>query len=94
MSGGDRTECSTEVLACQLHVHACGHVLACQALNAATSQRPGPSGVSYTILQAKPSTHCMCVHDHLFHTHEHKVFTDSQISRIKYFYYTNNVFKD
>jgi hypothetical protein len=40
------------------------------------------------------STHRMCAQDHLFHTHGHKMFTDSQMSRIKYIYYTNNVFKD
>jgi hypothetical protein len=38
------------------------------------------SGVSHPILQAKPNTHCMCAQDHLFHTHEYKVFTDSQMS--------------
>jgi hypothetical protein len=27
-------------------------------------------------------------------THEQKVFTDSQMSQIKYIYYTNNVLKD
>jgi hypothetical protein len=31
-------------------------------------------------LQAKPSTHRMCAHDHLFNTHGHKVFTGSQMS--------------
>jgi hypothetical protein len=36
-----------------------------------------------------PSTHHMCVHDHLFHTHKHKMFSDSQMSRIKYIYYIN-----
>jgi hypothetical protein len=32
--------------------------------------------------------------DHLFHTYEHKVFTDNQMSQIKYNYYINNVIKD
>jgi hypothetical protein len=30
----------------------------------------------------------------LFHTYESKVFTDNQISQIKYNYYINNVSKD
>jgi hypothetical protein len=38
------------------------------------------SFMSYPILQEKPCTHRMCAQDHLFHTHGHKVFTDSQIS--------------
>jgi hypothetical protein len=46
--------------------------------------------LSYPILQTKPSTHPMCAQDHLFHTHGHKVFTDSQMSQIKYNYYINN----
>jgi hypothetical protein len=50
--------------------------------------------LSYPILQAKPCTHHMCAQDHLFHTHGYKVFIDSQISRVKYIYYTNNVSKD
>jgi hypothetical protein len=50
--------------------------------------------VSYPILQAKPCTHCMCAQDHIFHTDGYKVFTDSQMSRIKYIYYINNIFKD
>jgi hypothetical protein len=50
--------------------------------------------MSYPILQEKPSTHRMCAQDHLFHTHGHKVFTDSQMSRVKYIYYRNNVSKD
>jgi hypothetical protein len=50
--------------------------------------------VSYPTLQAKPSTHRMCAQDHLFHTHGHKVFIDSQMSRIKYIYYINNISKD
>jgi hypothetical protein len=31
----------------------------------------------------------MFAQDHLFHTHEHKVLTDSQMSQIKYNYYIN-----
>jgi hypothetical protein len=50
--------------------------------------------LSYLILQAKPSTHRMCAHDHLFHTHGHKVFIVSQMSWIKYIYYINNISKD
>jgi hypothetical protein len=51
--------------------------------------------LSYPILQAKLSTHRMCAKDYLFHKHEHKVFTDSQMSQIKYNYYiNNNVFED
>jgi hypothetical protein len=36
----------------------------------------------------------MFAQDHLFHTHGHKVFIDSQMSQIKYIYYINNVSKD
>jgi hypothetical protein len=37
----------------------------------------------------------VCVsQDHLFHTYGHKVFTDNQMSQIKYIYYINNVSKD
>jgi hypothetical protein len=36
----------------------------------------------------------MCAHDHLFHTHKHKVFTDRQMSQIIYIYYINNIYKD
>jgi hypothetical protein len=32
--------------------------------------------------------------DQLFHTYGQNVFTDNQISRIKYIYYINNVSKD
>jgi hypothetical protein len=32
--------------------------------------------------------------DQLFHTYEPKMFTDNQISQIKYNYYKNNVSKD
>jgi hypothetical protein len=42
----------------------------------------------------KPTTHLMCDQDHLFHTHGHIVLTDSQMSRIKYNYYINNVSRD
>jgi hypothetical protein len=50
--------------------------------------------MSYPILHTKPITHCMRVQDYLFYTHRHKVFTDSQMSWIKYDYYINNVSKD
>jgi hypothetical protein len=50
--------------------------------------------LSYPILWTKSSTHCMCAQGHLFHTHGHKVFIDSQMSQIKYHYYINNVSKD
>jgi hypothetical protein len=43
---------------------------------------------------SKPSTHRMCAQYHLFHTHGHKVFTDNQMSQIKYIYYINSVSKD
>jgi hypothetical protein len=36
--------------------------------------------MSYPILQGKPSTHCMCAQDNLFHMHGHKVLIDSQMS--------------
>jgi hypothetical protein len=36
----------------------------------------------------------MYAQDQLFHTYRQKVFTDNQISRIKYIYYINNVSKD
>jgi hypothetical protein len=36
----------------------------------------------------------MYAHDQLFHTYEQKVFTDNQMSRIKYIYYIDNVSKD
>jgi hypothetical protein len=42
----------------------------------------------------KPNTHRMYAHDQLFQRYGHKVFTDNQMSRIKYIYYINNVFKD
>jgi hypothetical protein len=45
----------------------------------------GSPSVSYLILQAKSSTHRMCAQELLFHTHEHKVFTDSQMSRVSIF---------
>jgi hypothetical protein len=50
--------------------------------------------LSYPILQAKPGTRRMCAQDYLFHTHEHKVFTHSQMSQVKYIYYIINVSKD
>jgi hypothetical protein len=42
----------------------------------------------------KPSTRRMYAQDQLFHTYGHKVFIDSQMSRVKYIYYINNVSKD
>jgi hypothetical protein len=50
--------------------------------------------MSYPILQEKPITHLMCAQDDLFHTTGYKVFTNSQMSQIKYNYYINNVSKD
>jgi hypothetical protein len=55
---------------------------------------PTPGAVSYLISQVKSSTHRMYAHDQLFHTYGPKVFTDNQMSRIKYIYYINNVSKD
>jgi hypothetical protein len=46
--------------------------------------------VSYPIFMPKSNTHRICAEDDLFHTHGHKVSTDSQMSRIKYNYYINN----
>jgi hypothetical protein len=54
----------------------------------------GGGQLSYPIVQAKSSTHCMYAQDQLFDIYGPKVFTDNQISRIKYIYYINNVFKD
>jgi hypothetical protein len=42
----------------------------------------------------KLSTHRMYAQDQLFHTYGQKVFTDYQMSRIKYIYYIDNVSKD
>jgi hypothetical protein len=42
-------------------------------------------GIVIPDLQAKPSTHRMCAQNHLFHTHGHKLFTDSQMSQISIF---------
>jgi hypothetical protein len=42
----------------------------------------------------KPSTHRMYAQDQLFHTYGQKVFTDNQMSRIKYNYYISNVSED
>jgi hypothetical protein len=36
--------------------------------------------LSNPIFMPKPSTHRIFAHDHLFHTHRPKVFTDSQMS--------------
>jgi hypothetical protein len=36
----------------------------------------------------------MYAQDELFHTYGQKVFTDNQMSQIKYIYYINNVSKD
>jgi hypothetical protein len=45
----------------------------------------------YPVFKPKPSTHHMCAHDHLFHTHRPKVFIDNQMSRIEYIYYIDIV---
>jgi hypothetical protein len=50
--------------------------------------------ISYPVFMPKPSTHRMCAQDHLFHTHRPQVFTDNQMSQIKYIYYINNISKD
>jgi hypothetical protein len=50
--------------------------------------------VSYLVFVPKPSTYRMYAQDQLFHIYGPKVFTDSQMSRIKYIYYINNVSKD
>jgi hypothetical protein len=50
--------------------------------------------LSYLVFMPKPSTHCMYAHDQLFHTYGQKVFTDNQMSQIKYNYYISNVSKD
>jgi hypothetical protein len=50
--------------------------------------------LAYLVFMPKPSTHRMYVQDQLFHTYGLKVFTDSQMSQIKYIYYINNVSKD
>jgi hypothetical protein len=50
--------------------------------------------LSYSVFMPKPSTHCMCALDQLFHTYGPKAFIDNQMSRIKYIYYINNVSKD
>jgi hypothetical protein len=42
----------------------------------------------------KLSTHHMYAKDQLFHTYREKVFTDNQMSQIKYIYYIDNVSKD
>jgi hypothetical protein len=47
--------------------------------------------LSYPIFMPKPSDHRMCAQDHLFSTHKPKVFTDNQMSQIKYNYYINIV---
>jgi hypothetical protein len=60
------------------------------------ASRRGPRAreISYPVFMQKPGTHRMGAYDHLFHTHGLKVFTDNQMSRIKYIYYINNVSKD
>jgi hypothetical protein len=50
--------------------------------------------VSYPGFMPKPSAHRMYAYDQLFHTYKQKVFTDNQMSRIKYIYYIDNVSKD
>jgi hypothetical protein len=50
--------------------------------------------MSYPVFMPKLSTHHTYAQDQLFHTYGPKVFTDNQMSRIKYTYYINNVSKD
>jgi hypothetical protein len=50
--------------------------------------------LSYPVFVPKPCTHRMYAQDQLFHTYGQKVFTDNQMSRIKYNYYISNVSKD
>jgi hypothetical protein len=49
------------------------------------------SVLSYPIFMLKPSTHRMYAQDQLFHIYRQKVFTDNQMSWIKYIYYIDNV---
>jgi hypothetical protein len=58
----------------QCEMRYCGRVSLCNEMQDTPILR-----VSYPILQAKPSTHRICAQDYLFHTHGHKMFTDSQI---------------
>jgi hypothetical protein len=50
--------------------------------------------MSYPISQAKPSTHRMHAPGSIVPHIQPKVFTDNQMSWIKYNYYINNVSKD
>jgi hypothetical protein len=50
--------------------------------------------VSYPVLMPKPCTHRMYDPRPIIPQIQTKVFTDNQISRIKYNYYINNVSKD
>jgi hypothetical protein len=61
-----------------------------KALAKASKAAESSQEMSYLILWTKLSTHRMCAQDHLFHTHRRKVFTDSQMSWINYYYYINN----
>jgi hypothetical protein len=51
--------------------------------------------VSYLVFMPKPSTHCMHDPGSIVPHIRPKVFTDNQMSRIKYnYYYINSVSKD
>jgi hypothetical protein len=45
-SGGDGTDCSTQMPICQAHVDAYGYVLSCQTLNAAAFQYRAPGALT------------------------------------------------
>jgi hypothetical protein len=51
-------------------------------------------GFSYLVFMPKPSTHRMHVPGSIVPHIQPKVFTDNQMSRIKYNYYISNVSKD
>jgi hypothetical protein len=50
--------------------------------------------MSYLVFMRKPSTHRMRDSDSIVPHIQPKVFTDNQMSRIKYNYYINSVSKD
>jgi hypothetical protein len=49
--------------------------------------------LSYPVFMPKPSTHCMHDPGSIVPHIQPKVFTDNQMSRIKYNYYINNISK-
>jgi hypothetical protein len=53
-----------------------------------------PQNLSYPIFMPKPSTHRMHDPESIIPHIQPNVFTDNQMSRIKYNYYINNVCKD